>query len=84
MWYTYIIECKNGTYYTGVTTDITRRINQHNTGKGSKYVKRYGGVPVTLQYIEEHPDRSSASKREFAIKKLTRAAKELLILNNLL
>ena len=79
MWYTYIIECKNGTFYTGITTDITRRIKQHNTGQGSKYVKRYGGVPVTLRYIEDQPNRSEASKRECAIKKLTRKEKEQLI-----
>jgi putative endonuclease len=78
-WYTYIVECKNGTYYTGITTDITRRINQHNAGKGSKYVKRYGGVPVTLRYLEEKLNRSEASKREWAIKQLTRKEKEQLI-----
>jgi putative endonuclease len=82
MWYTYIIECKYGSYYTGITTDIDRRIAQHNSGQGSKYVKRYGGVPVTLRYIEEQPNRSEASKREYAIKKLTRKEKEILILNN--
>ena len=79
MWYTYIVECKDGTYYTGITTDIDRRIAQHNSGKGSKYVKRHGGVPVTLRYIEEQPNRSEASKRECAIKKLTRKEKEKLI-----
>lgn len=82
MWYTYIIECKYGSYYTGITTDIDRRIAQHNSGRGSKYVKQYGGVPVTLRYIEEQPNRSEASKREYAIKKLTRKEKEILILNN--
>lgn len=78
-WYTYIVECKNGTFYTGITTNIERRIAQHNAGKGALYIKRYGGMPVTLRYTEEHPNRSEASKREYAIKQLTRKEKEKLI-----
>ncbi len=76
MWYTYIVECKDGSYYTGITTDINKRIAQHNSGRGSKYIRIHGGVPVTLCYIEEHPNRSEASKREWAIKQLTRKQKE--------
>ena len=79
IWYTYIVECSTGFFYTGITTDITRRIHQHNTGQGSKYIKHFGGTPVVLRYIEERLNRSDASKREYEIKQLTRKQKEELI-----
>lgn len=78
-WYLYIVKCSNGTFYTGITTDIARRINQHNTGKGSKYIKNYGKAPVTLMYSETYPNRSEASKRECQVKKLSRKEKIKLI-----
>ena len=74
----YILECADGTYYTGITTDITRRIDEHNhSPKGAKYtrVRR----PVTLRYREEHSDKSQALKREMAIKRMKRSAKTALV-----
>lgn len=72
--------CNDETLYTGITTDITRRINEHNhTIKGAKYTRNRR--PVTLIYQEECENRSSASKREYALKKLSRAQKDMLIAN---
>jgi putative endonuclease len=76
----YILECADTTLYTGITTDIEKRLKEHNESpKGAKYtrVRR----PVKLVYTEVAEDRSAASKREYEIKKLTRAQK-LKILNN--
>jgi putative endonuclease len=72
-WYVYIVECFDGTLYTGITTDINRRLNQHNSGKGAKYtsIRR----PVKLMSISEVGDRSDASKEEYRIKQLTRKEK---------
>ena len=78
--YCYILECADGTYYTGWTTDPERRERQHNTGKGAHYTKTRR--PVKLVYLEPQPDRSTAQKREIKIKKLTRARKEELIINS--
>jgi putative endonuclease len=76
-WSVYIIRCTDHSLYTGITTDVCRRFNQHASQKGAKYFR--GRQPVALIYVEAQPDRSSASKREFAIKKLKRAEKLLLI-----
>jgi putative endonuclease len=67
------VECFDGTLYTGITTDINRRLNQHNSGKGAKYtsIRR----PVKLMSISEVGDRSDASKEEYRIKQLTRKEK---------
>lgn len=74
----YIVRCSDDTYYTGIAIDVARRIEEHNTSpKGARYTR--SRRPVTLVYHEEHPDRSSASKREYAIKKMRRKAKKLLI-----
>ncbi len=77
-YYVYMVECSDGTYYTGITTDIERRVVEHNTSeKGAKYTR--ARRPVKLVYSEEYPDRSSASKREWEIKnRLTRAEKQKL------
>lgn len=72
-WCVYILECADNTYYTGITTDIERRIEEHQTGKGAKYTK--GRTPLKLIYSEKHADRSSASRREMEIKALSRAEK---------
>ena len=70
----YILECADGTYYTGITTDITRRIKEHNhSPKGAKYTQ--ARRPVILRYHEEHPDKSLALKREIEIKRMKRSAK---------
>ena len=75
--YCYIVECSDGTYYTGWTTDPERRVKQHNKGIGAKYtsVRR----PVKLGYLESLPDRTNAMKRELAIKKLKRMQKSKLV-----
>lgn len=77
VWYLYIIETTSGKLYTGITTDLERRFKQHKTGKGAKFFHK--NIPKKIVYTEEHPDRSLASKRECAIKKMTRKAKLALI-----
>lgn len=75
--YCYILECADGTFYTGWTTDPPRREKQHNAGKGARYTSTRR--PVRLVYIEEQPDKISALKRELAIKALKRDQKKKLI-----
>jgi putative endonuclease len=77
MYYIYILECADGTLYTGSTPDVAKRLNLHNSGKGAKYTR--GRLPVKLVYQEECVDKSAALKREFVIQKLNRKAKERLI-----
>lgn len=76
-WVVYILSCRDGSYYTGITNDIERRIEQHNSGKGAKYTK--GRTPVELVYSEECQNRSDASKRELQIKSLSKGQKLSLI-----
>lgn len=73
----YILECADGTFYTGWTTDPERRIKEHNRGTGSRYTR--SRRPVVLVYVEPQPDRSEAMKRERAIKALSRERKKRLI-----
>ncbi len=75
--YTYIVECADGTYYTGWTNDPEKRLRAHNEGKGAKYTKNRR--PVRFVYLESHEDRIDAMRREFAIKQLTRQEKECLV-----
>ncbi len=77
MWYIYIVECSDGTFYTGITTDVNKRILTHNNGKGAKYTRIR--LPVILRASFEAQDRSSASKEEYRIKQLTRKEKERLV-----
>ena len=72
--YCYIVECADGTYYTGWAVDPQKRAEVHNKGRGAKYTKMR--LPVKLVYVEEQPDRSTALKRERAIKKMTRKKKQ--------
>jgi len=72
-WYLYIVECRDGTFYTGITTDIKKRIDAHNSGRGAKYTRGRG--PVKLMHIRKYVDRSAASKAEYKIKKLKRGKK---------
>lgn len=74
----YILECSDGTYYTGWTTDPERRLAQHNKGTGARYTKTRR--PVKLVYIEPQPDKITALKRERAIKALPRKKKMELFL----
>ena len=76
MYFVYILKCADETLYTGIATELERRIEEHNSSdKGAKYtrVRR----PVRLVYSEEYPDRSSASKREYVIKKKMSRAEKL-------
>lgn len=75
--FVYMVECSDGSLYTGWTTDVEARIAAHNSGSGAKYTR--SRLPVKLVYSEELEDRSAALKREAAIKKMTREKKELLI-----
>ena len=75
-WTVYILRCGDGTLYTGITDDLPRRLAAHRAGRGAKYTRGRG--PLTLVYREEQPDRAAASRREWAIKRLTRAEKEAL------
>lgn len=76
-WTVYLLECADGTFYIGSTTDLERRLKEHNSPKGAKYTKTR--QPVIVRYQEDAPDRSRAQAREAALKKLTRAQKEALI-----
>ena len=76
-WWVYILECRDGTLYTGCTDDVPRRLAAHNAGNGAKYTR--GRTPALLRYCEEQPDRSAALRREAAIKRLTRKEKQALI-----
>ena len=67
-WYVYMLRCRDGSLYTGYTDDIDRRAAVHNAGKGGKYTR--SRLPVQVVYRETCPDKSSALKREAAIKKL--------------
>jgi len=77
MWYLYILECNDGSYYTGITTDIPNRIEVHNNGKGAKYTRTHR--PVKLVYYEECKSESEVRKREREIKGWRREKKEHLI-----
>lgn len=72
-WFIYMVRCSDGSLYTGITTDISRRIKEHNTRKGAFYTKNK--VPVKLVYKEKATSRSVALKREYAIKALSRKEK---------
>jgi putative endonuclease len=71
------VECADGTFYTGWTTDPERRVAQHNKGIGAKYTSTRR--PVKLVYLETHPNRTEAMKRELAIKKMKRLQKNKLV-----
>ena len=75
--YTYILRCRDGTLYTGWTNDIEKRVKAHNEGKGAKYTK--ARLPVKLVYSEAFETKTEAMKREYAIKRMRREAKEKLI-----
>ena len=75
-WFVYILKCADGSLYTGITNDLNRRLDSHLRGKASRYTR--ARLPVALVYQEVHPNRSAASIREAAIKKLDRSQKEAL------
>ena len=80
MYFLYIIRCKDGSLYTGITTDVKRRFQEHKVGRGSRYTRSHGVSSVL--YTESLVNRSKALKRESEIKKLSRKEKLLLIKHN--
>lgn len=76
-WSVYIVQCSDGTLYTGISNDVDKRVSNHNKGKGAKYTKNR--LPVTLLVTWECGTRSEASKEEYRIKKLNRKQKIKLI-----
>ncbi len=77
MYTVYILHCADNSLYTGIAKDLEKRLEMHRAGTGAKYVR--GRLPIKLVYTEEWKDRSSATKREMEIKKLTRKEKQTLI-----
>ena len=75
-WYVYILECRDGSLYTGISTDVDRRYAQHLAGTGARYTR--ARPPQRLLARFEHPDRAAASRAEYAIKRLTPARKRAL------
>lgn len=76
-WFVYILRCKDGTLYTGITDNVKKRLAVHRSGKGAKYTK--GRCPLTLHYVEKCNTKGDALRREFAIKCLKTEAKRALI-----
>jgi len=77
MHYVYVLECADDTYYTGYTTDVERRVTEHDAGEGAKYTR--GRTPVELVHVEEFDTRSAAMSREHEIKSLSRRQKERVV-----
>ena len=77
MWFLYILRCADGSLYIGETNDVSTRLADHNRGRGGTHTAKRR--PVTLAYVEEHPDRPAALERERQIKGWTRRKKEALI-----
>ena len=73
----YIVECIDGTYYTGYTTDLGKRLDTHNSGKGAKYTR--GRLPVAVVFSEAYATKSEALRREAEIKRMTRREKRELV-----
>ncbi len=73
----YLLRCGDGSLYAGITTDLQRRLREHNAGQGAAYTR--SRLPVTLVYDEPMPDRSSALKREAALRRLDRRQKLALV-----
>ena len=77
-WFVYMLRCADASLYTGITTDLARRLTEHNTGAaGARYTR--ARRPVTLVYQERLPNRSAAAKREQALRRLGKAEKERLV-----
>mgnify|MGYP002124702245 CR=1 FL=1 len=76
-WFVYIIRCKDQSLYTGSTNHLIRRWHQHKQGNGARYLQAH--EPQSVVFIEEHPDRSEACKREHEIKQFSKEEKETLV-----
>ena len=75
--YVYVLECADGTFYTGYTTDVERRVAEHQAGDGAKYTR--GRTPVELVHVESYDDKSAAMSREYEVKQFSRPEKERLV-----
>ena len=80
-WYVYLLECRDGSIYTGIATDVERRYAEHAAGKGARYTR--SRPPLRLLARFEYPDRSTASRAEYAIKQLSPARKRALCKDSL-
>ena len=78
IWYLYILRCKDGSLYTGITTDVSRRLEEHRRGKGAKYTRGRG--PLELVYRQACGSHSQALKRELEVKAMKRKKKEQLLI----
>jgi len=76
-YWVYVIECADDSFYTGYTTDVERRVREHDRGEGAKYTR--GRTPVELVYTEQFDSKSAAMSREYEIKQLSRRQKEELV-----
>ena len=76
-WHVYILRCRDGTLYTGITTDVARRLAEHRRGTGARYTR--GRRPLRLVWREPQPDRAAAARREAQIKRLPRSRKLAMI-----
>jgi predicted GIY-YIG superfamily endonuclease len=76
-WFVYIVECRDGSLYTGITNDLERRVREHNEGTASRYTR--SRRPVVLRYTEPQPTRSAALIRECAVKLMTPREKRALL-----
>ena len=75
--YVYVVECRDGSFYTGLTIDVNKRLGQHTSGKGARYTR--SRLPIKLVHVETCTSLSAALKRERAIKKMSRGMKEALV-----
>jgi putative endonuclease len=75
-WVLYIVRCRDGSLYTGITTDLTRRLQEHQSGRGRGANYLRGRGPLELQFTHHFGDRSAASRAEYAVKQLSKQAKE--------
>lgn len=80
VWSVYIVRCADGTLYTGISNDVERRVALHNQGRGARYTR--GRLPVTLAHQEPVGTRAAATRREAAIKRMSRAAKMALVVGS--
>lgn len=76
-WRVYVVECADGSLYTGIARDVTARVAQHNEGAGARYTR--SRLPVTLVHVEPAPDRSAALRREYEIKQMPAPRKRQLV-----
>ena len=75
--FVYVLECSDDSFYTGYTTDVERRVREHDDGEGAKYTR--GRTPVELRHVERFDSKSAAMSREYEIKQLSRRQKERLV-----